>query len=240
MAPQVPVPDIRQAPGPHVFVDDLETLDLANADHHHLSTVLRLRYGDSLTASDGRGRWRTCTFEVPLVAVGPIHESISPMWSITLCVALTKQAKPELAIQKATELGVDRLVLFAAERSVARWDANKRNKIWPRLERIIREAAMQSRQVALPTVEWCENLAEVVERFDGDQFGLARADFCAEPLAHRLESRNRAVAVGPEGGWTDAERAVLPAAVDLGPTVLRAETAAVVAAARMADLRALN
>src|SRR4051794_39478019 len=109
----------------HVFVDDLDALELADDDHHHLARVLRLRTGDELTASDGAGRWRQCRFGTPLEPLSPIEFDEPPQPEITIAFALVKGQRPEWIVQKLTEIGVDRIVPFLAERSVVQWDDEK-------------------------------------------------------------------------------------------------------------------
>lgn len=221
------VNDIRMQPGPHVFVTDLESATLTDDDHHHLQRSLRLRDGDLLTASDGRGRWRSFRFGVPLEIAGPVVEAAPASWPIELALALTKGAKPELAVQKATELGIDRIVVFAADHSVVRWDGDKIVRSLDRLRRVAREAAMQSRRVRVPTLDFVADTAALSSQ------GFARADF-GGPV---IDSSVRTLAIGPEGGWSERERELLLTAVDLGGTVLRAETAAIAAATRMTAFR---
>jgi len=218
-------PDLRLQDGPHVFVDSLDAPALDADDRHHLAKALRLRDGDPLTLSDGAGRWRTAIFTRAVEATGPIHSVPKPEPEITLGIALAKSGKPEFTVQKATELGVDRIVLFPTEHSVVRWDEAKRGKNQVRLRRVAREAAMQSRQVRIPKVEIAASLAEAIA---GER--VARTDFVATTTI----ADHTFLLIGPEGGWSEAERTLVPAAVELGPTVLRAETAAVVAAAALA------
>lgn len=228
MSPVVPPgPDGRH--GPHLFVADLERPELTPADRHHLERVLRLRAGDDLTVGDGDGRWRMVRFAHPLDVAGPILQAPPLSPQLTVAVALTKGDKPELAVQKLTELGVDEVLLFSADRSVVRWDATKRERNLARLRQIARAAAEQSRRVRLPRVDLVDGLAAVVERHPT----VVRAD--RGGTAPGLGATT--VAVGPEGGWSEAERALVPAAVALGGPVLRAETAAVTAGALLAALR---
>lgn len=207
---------------------DLDTLVVADADHHHLSRVLRLRPGDPLTASDGAGAWRRGRFASPLEPAGEIVRDERPAPEITIAFALVKGERPELVVQKLTEVGVDRIVPFVAERSVVRWEPEKTVRQLERLTTVAREAAMQSRRTFLPTVEPVVDFAAVARRS-----GAARADRdgTAPTLAHPL------VLIGPEGGWSDAERDEVVPAVTLGSTVLRAETAAIVAGAMLCGLR---
>ena len=209
--------------GPHAFVDDLEHPVLSDDDAHHLRRVLRLRDGDDLTVADGAGSWRACRFGDALEPVGDIVTVAPPDPALTLAVALTKGAKPELAVQKATELGMDRIVLFTSERSIPRWDDARTAKQLDRLRRVAREASMQCRRVRIPSVEGLLDVAKTRALP-----GAALADMGATPYAGETT-----ILVGPEGGWTAEERVDLPA-VGLGPHVLRAETAAIAAATLMA------
>jgi len=230
------IPDLRVQPGPHVFVADLSHPVLDTDDRHHLAKSLRLRDGDPLSLSDANGSWCTATFGEVVHPTSQIYTALGPQFEIGLGVALTKSAKPEFAVQKATELGIDRIVIFGADHSVVRWDHAKIAKSAVRLRRVAREAAMQSHRVTIPEVQIVADLDELVQSHGVQAHGvdgLARADFGGtEPVRN-----HRFVVVGPEGGWSDRERNVVPNAVDLGPTVLRAETAAVVASSELAKSR---
>ena len=225
-APAVEGPDGSQ--GPHVFVSDLHVLDLDDDDRHHLERVLRLRAGDALTASDGAGRWRPCRFGSPLEAVGEIRNVHRPAPAVTVGFALVKGGRPELIVQKLTELGVDAVRPFTAERSVVRWDAAKVAANHRRLTRVAREACAQSRRCYVPEVAPAVPFAEVA-----GLPGAVRADRGGPPAPADLAT----VLVGPEGGWSDAERRSVPATVGLGPHVLRAETAAIAAGVVLAGVR---
>lgn len=233
--------DLRRQAGPHAFVPDLNAPSLTSDDHHHLARVLRLRDGDPMTLSDGQGRWCTARFAECPEPTGPVVDVPSIGDSTTLAFALTKAGKPELVVQKATEIGVDHIVIFHGEHSVPRWDDNKRTKGQGRLERVAYEAAMQSRQVRLPTVQIVGGLGELLEGLGGARsgaqpLGVARADFGGAPIGPATS----AVIIGPEGGWSERECQLVPETVDLGSTVLRAETAAVIAAANLVATRDLR
>ncbi|MCU1376655.1 MAG: Ribosomal small subunit methyltransferase, partial [Actinomycetia bacterium] len=139
----------------HVFVADVAAPVLDDDDRHHLERVLRLRDGEAVTVADGRGGWRACVF----VAGGSLRPEAdvthvpAPHPPIAVAFALTKGEKPETAVLKLTELGVDRIVPFAAGRSVARWDGDRAAKHVARLRKVAREAAMQSRRAHLPVVD---------------------------------------------------------------------------------------
>lgn len=215
----------------HAFVDDVGSPALAPDDAHHLGRVLRLRAGDLVTVADGRGAWRPCTFAPPgaLEPVGDVVHEPAPVPALTVALAVTKGERPEVAVQKLTELGVDRVLLFHARRSVARWEGERAQRHLERLRRVAREASVQSRRVWLPEIGPLADLASVLALP-----GAALADPGGAPpsLAHPV------VVVGPEGGFTEEERALAARTVALGPLVLRAETAAMAAGALLAGLRA--
>jgi len=212
----------------HAFVPDLVAPELDDRDRHHLERVLRLRVGDELTVSDGRGRWRLCRFGSALDPLGPIAADPDQEPAITVAFALVKGDRNEWIVQKLTELGVDRIVPLVAERCVVKWDATKARRNRERLDLVAREAAMQSRRTWLPTVEAPSDFGEVVTRA-----GAVLADRDGQPPS----LVRPVVLVGPEGGWSDAERAADAPHMTLGPTVLRAETAAIVAGTALCGLR---
>ncbi len=212
-----------------MFVDDLDRPLLADDDLHHLTRVRRLRDGDDLVLGDGVGRWRPARLAGAEPEVtGPVAVAPRPSPEIGVAFALVKGQKPELVVQKLTELGVDRIVPFVAARSVVRWDAAKAGVAASRLAKVAREAARQSRRAWLPTVEPVTTYAEVAARP-----GATRADEGGRPtsLATPL------VMVGPEGGWDDAERLPDQPVVTLSDAVLRAETAAIAAGVLLAAAR---
>jgi 16S rRNA (uracil1498-N3)-methyltransferase len=215
---------------PHVFVADLDLPELDADDHHHLSRVLRLRVGDPLTASDGRGAWRPCRLgsDRLLVIDGAIEHVPRPAPAVGVGFALIKGDRPELVVQKLTELGVDEILPFVAARTVVRRDDARQDKAHQRLVRVAREAAMQSRQAWLPTVHPVTTFASLAGRPD-----VARADRGGDAV----DLRRPVLLIGPEGGWAPEERAACPTAVGLADAVLRAETAAIVAGTLLTALR---
>ena len=132
----------------------------------------------------------------------------------------------EWLVQKCTEVGVDGLVVLTAERSVVRWDGERAERQLQRLRRVAIEAAMQSRRVRLPTITGPVPASE-----------LLPGAVAAEPGGRPLAPSDTIVAIGPEGGWSPSELALASDAVSLGETVLRVETAAVVAATLLTAAR---
>ncbi len=204
---------------------------LADDDRHHLERVLRVRAGDAVTVSDGAGSWRDCRFGPELVTDGEVHHLPAPEPVLTIGFALVKGERPELIVQKLTELGIDRIVAFAADRSVVKWDAERALRHGRRLDRVAREASMQSRRCRLPEIVVAGGFAQVVAA--SSPGALALADRGGEAPTGATTT----VLVGPEGGWTDEERAAVPRRVGLGDHVLRVETAAIAAGVVLGALR---
>ncbi len=232
----------------HVFVDHLEAPSLSDTDEHHLSRVLRLRDGESVTASDGRGGWRSCVWaDGTLRASGDVVTVAAPPQRIGVAFVPVKGDRNEWSVQKLTEIGVDDIILLAPTRhSVVRWsDADKQLR---KLRVVAREAAMQSRRVWLPAVSGLVSLLDALA-----MPGAAVADptatstaLSASPAAPGTvpaspAAPNRAspalIVVGPEGGFDDDEIPANVPRVSLGDTILRAETATLVAATLLAARR---
>jgi 16S rRNA (uracil1498-N3)-methyltransferase len=211
-----------------VVVTSLEQAELDPDDHHHLGRVLRLRPGATVCATDGAGGWRLCSFtgDEVLEPAGDIRHEPFPGRPVTVGFALVKGSRPELVVQKLTELGVDRILAFAAARSVVRWDPERAERNRHRLRRVAREACGQSRRLHLPEVDVCE-LAPLV----GTPGVVA-----AVPAGRALGHMDNTVLIGPEGGWAEDEVTGCEA-VSLGPNVLRAETAAILAGGLLISLR---
>lgn len=220
-------PILRNAAS-HVVVDDLANPSLDDTDAHHLFRVLRLRDGDVVTATDGRGSWRECRVR-GRDSIAPVGELVveSPR-ALPIGVAFVpvKAEKPETTIRQLVEVGVDEIFVIAPTKRAV---AGARDRLNDRAERIVREACMQSRRVFLPAVHLGVPLADVVALS-----GAALAD----PNGSAPTAADRLLVVGPEGGFDDGEVSESIPRVCIGPAVLRAETAALVAGARLVALHA--
>ncbi|MEO1059972.1 MAG: RsmE family RNA methyltransferase [Actinomycetota bacterium] len=214
--------------GPHVFVDDLDDPTFDPDDRHHLVRVLRVRPGDPLTVSDGAGRWRPCVLGDEPEPTGAIVEVPAPAVEITIGFPPVKGDRPDWAVQKLTELGVDRIVVLETEHGVVRWTGERLQRQLSRWRRIAREAAMQSRRVRLPQLDGPRAVGDLA-----GSPGVAMADRSGgtPSLDHPT------ILVGPEGGWSAAERALDGPRVCVGTHVLRVETAALAAAVHLAGQR---
>ena len=213
----------------HVFVDQLDLPTLGDDDQHHLGRVLRLRDGESVTASDGRGQWRACVWRSGALEVaGEVVASAPPSARCAVAFTPVKGDRNEWAVQKLTEIGIDEVIILApTQHSVVRWsDADKQLR---KLRVVAREAAMQSRRVWLPSIVGLLALHEVCA---GDGAAVADPDGVALPAGVSL------VVVGPEGGFAEDELPAGVPRVQLGDTILRAETATLVAATLLVARRA--
>ena len=207
----------------HVLVTSLDDLLIADDDAHHLMRVLRLRDGEVVTATDGCGHWRPGRWRgrPALEPDGGVRTVPVPRPEITIAFAPVKGDRPEWTVQKLTELGIDRVLVLRAERSVVTWEGPRLAKQLERLRRVAKEALMQARLCRLPEIDAPPALPPgALAHFDG------------APLA----SRHHTILIGPEGGWTERELDEREL-VSLGATVLRAETASIAAAVRMSALR---
>lgn len=222
----------------HAFVSDLDQPALRDEDRVHLMRSLRLRPSAQVTVSDGEGRWRWCRLgEALLEPTSAVVAEPAPPYPITVAFALVKGQRPELAVQKLTELGIDRIIPLVADRSVVKWDAAKTTHHFRRFSEISRQAAMQSRRTRLPQLglPGAEPDTERLPRFR-EVAALPNA-VVADDRGEPPSRAGTTVLVGPEGGWSEAEREAGLPRVKLGTNVLRAETAAITAGALLAALR---
>jgi 16S rRNA (uracil1498-N3)-methyltransferase len=208
---------------------------LTGAEAHHAATVRRVRVGEEVTIGDGRGAWLRgeCESVAPREVVVRIIErtdAASPRPRIVLVQALAKGDRDELAVQAATELGVDEIVPWQASRSVSRWDAAKAEKGRTRWATIVREAGKQAHRVWLPDVATVVTTKELARRAAGCTV-LVLEPTAQTPLTSLVLGGDDDIVlvVGPEGGIAPDELATLTeagaVAVRLGDTVLRTSTA---------------
>lgn len=219
------------SPGPHVFVPSRENLQLADHNVDHFERSLRMRDGDPCTVTDGQGAWANAVLRQGgrVEVQGSWRNVAEPRYQTTVAFSLVKGQKPELVVQKLTEIGVDRIVGLMADRSVVRWDEAKVDKALLRWRRIALEASMQSHRVRLPEIVGVVGSRSFFSSADD----VALANFGGAPV----DDQRRCIAVGPEGGWTAEELQLVSGRVSLGDGVLRAETAAIVAGTLMAAAR---
>jgi 16S rRNA (uracil1498-N3)-methyltransferase len=224
------------------FVDSIRggVAELRGEEARHLTRVLRVEAGQRFEISDNRAAYLAEIVEargdrVVFRVEAPLEPAEAPV-AVTLCAALIKFDRFEWIVEKATELGVARIVPVEAMRTEkGLFEASrKRSERW---ERIARESSQQSRRTTLPEIAAGARFAEALGTEAEARLFLEEAA-TAPPLLRAIGGRRvatAAVLLGPEGGWTDREREQAAAAgwtaVSLGPQILRAETAAVAALA---------
>lgn len=214
---------------------------------HHLGHVLRAQVGQLYELSDGSAAWLARIesvapkrVEFALIEELPLSE---PAVDVTLLLSMVKFDAFEWAIEKATELGVSRIVPLAAARSEKGLlaAATKRSERW---QKILLESSQQSRRLRVPHLG---QLAKPTQAFAAQtaDFRLMLSERSEAPSVRRslaslsqLKSPATAsLAIGPEGGWTDDELSAARAAgfreASLGQLILRTETAVVAALASL-------
>jgi 16S rRNA (uracil1498-N3)-methyltransferase len=227
------VPDLPEGGG---------AVTLAEAPSRHVR-VLRLRAGDQVVLFDGKGRAApaclesvgdqvVCQAEKPMVAEAKRSR-------VVLMLAVPKGPKLDDCVRMATELGVDEVALVYTERTIPRWDPERSRSRVDRLTRIASEAAAQCERNDVPIVhgprpsrDWLEGMPEDAR---GVLFGArARGALKLDGIPEQVWC-----AVGPEGGFSDAEIALFEGAgfalASLGTWVLRVETAVPAALAIVRD-----
>jgi 16S rRNA (uracil1498-N3)-methyltransferase len=229
---------------PVFLVDALPSGDSAVLDGpegRHAATVRRLRAGEELVLSDGSGDQVRCVVEegskdsLRLTVVDRWTEPV-PSPRVVLAQALVKGERGELAVELATEAGVDAVVPWRASRCVAKWEDGPRGaKALARWRSTAREAAKQARRARVPSVDEPVSTAGLVRMAASASATLVLHESATERLSEiELPAQgDLLLVVGPEGGISEQELAMLTEAgaqvVRLGPTVLRASTAAAVA-----------
>jgi 16S rRNA (uracil1498-N3)-methyltransferase len=226
------------------FVDEVRNgmADITGDEAHHLTRVLRVEAGQRYEISDNRSVFlaevETARKDWVVFRVLEPVAGYEPNVRLALFLSLVKFDRFELAIEKATELGVHSITPVESERTEKGLaeGASKRMERW---HRILVESSQQARRVRLPTLHAPVKLADALHftsthHFLLDEQRAARPLFAALPEI-RQQDDPVALLVGPEGGWTDHERAQASALqwrpVSLGPNILRTETAAAAALA---------
>jgi len=233
-------------------------LELSESDRHHLTRVLRLGTGDRIAVVDTEGRAAEATLvasssESVTADVGPVIERPRRP-CVVLAAGIARRERMEFTIQKATELGVSEIWPLASARCVVRLDEDRAGRRGDRWRRIAEEAAKQSQRSEVPVVREAMSVDVLLAeagRFDVILVPWEEAASTAVGIGEALDAEDATadasvlVVVGPEGGFEAAEVDALQDSgariVSLGSTVLRTETAAMVAVALTAyELGALG
>lgn len=233
----------------------VESVDITNGeavitgdDVKHISRVMRYQIGDQVICSDHMGNSYQCaisaidTKQVDLRIVAEIVESNEPMTKITLYQGLMKADKMEWVLQKGTEIGISAFVPVEMKFSVTKWEADRRDKKLDRWRKIVKEAAEQSHRSIIPDVQSAISFQSLVKERAGKHsltvLAYEKSEHSQGILAlirQYPDIRDVAIIIGPEGGVSEQERLLAiehgVQLVNLGPRILRAETAGLIAAA---------
>jgi 16S rRNA (uracil1498-N3)-methyltransferase len=225
------------APGDRLDAQPGDEVALTGPEAHHAATVRRVRTGEAVTVGDGHGTWLTGECESVssrevIVRVTSRTDVPPPAPRVVLVQALAKGDRDELAVQTATELGVDEIVPWQSARSVSRWADAKAEKGRARWAAIVREAAKQAHRAWLPEVAPLATTAMLTDRAAASRVVVleptATARLADVPF-DASDPRDVVLVVGPEGGIAPDELATLERAgatpARLGDTVLRTSTA---------------
>jgi 16S rRNA (uracil1498-N3)-methyltransferase len=201
---------------------------IEGADARHLARSLRARPGEKIEVVDPDGWMLSVRLE--LVSDSKIEGTVAserehapePSRHVVVAIAQLPSTALELVLSRCTEVGASAFHIVEAHRSVARGERKER---W---QTIIREAAMLAGRIRVPIVAGPAPLAEVVAERPNPVMLVRGAP---APLASMPLPREVTLLIGPEGGWTDKELALVPEHAGLGPRNLRADTAAIVATA---------
>lgn len=215
-----------------------ETFISGGADTHHMKNVMRFKPSQQFHMVDAAKKAFLCEVTgvdevIHYKAVYELDEDPELPVETTVFCPLLKGEKFDWMIQKATELGAHHFKIFDADRSIVKLDHKKRTKRLQRYQKIIREAAEQSRRNSLPDIDFSTSLKK------SDFSGFSTVLFAYEAnvghpaasmdkvLGNLSENQKIALVFGPEGGFTESEVQVMEDyhSIRLGARILRAETA---------------
>jgi 16S rRNA (uracil1498-N3)-methyltransferase len=207
---------------------------LEGPEARHAVTVSRIAVGEQLSIGNGRGLVVTGTVTVAThtlleLAIETSVETPRASPAIVLAQALAKGDRDELAIQAATELGVDAVIPWQAARSISRWEGAKVAKGIDRWTAVVREATKQSIRAWIPDVLDLATTKQLARLADSTRVLVLEPTATLSLTEVELDDRDLVLVVGPEGGVSPQELESLVAAgavtVRMGSNVLRTSTA---------------
>ena len=233
---------------PVFVVDQLDVIGsefvLEGPEGRHAVSVKRLRPGEDVVLTDGRGRWAEGVVKAAegkdrlvVMDLESVHEEPAESPRITVVQSLPKGDRGELAVETMTEVGVDAIVPWAASRCVTQWKGDRGLRSLGKWRATAREAGKQSRRVRFPEVADVATTKQVAALLAEADFAAVLHESGAEPLATaQLPAEGEIVlVVGPEGGVSPEELELFgqagARAFRLGRSVLRTSTAGTAAAA---------
>lgn len=225
----------------HFYIsEELETaavgdrVAITGAEARHAVTVSRLAVGETVSIGNGAGLVVTgpiVTAEHTELAISVAFVRVEPRRTpaVFLAQALAKGDRDELAVQAATELGVDGVIPWSAARSISRWEGAKIAKGRDRWSAVVREASKQSLRAWIPDVLDLVTTKQLVRLAEGARMLVLEPTAAATLGDLETDGRDLILVVGPEGGIAPQELDALSAAgasvVRLGDEVLRTSTA---------------
>lgn len=212
-----------------------DTIILDSKDLHHIKNVMRMQKEDKVEVVKNNEVY-LCeileNYEIKIVNKIPNIKKETPQ--IILAVALIKEQKQDLVLQKATELGVDIIIPLSLSRCVVKLDKEKFSKKKPRWETICKEASEQSKRNNIPIITPIHTIQELSQIDATLKIVLDTKEFyqsIKNVLHNHPNCAKIIIVIGPEGGITKEEISFLKnngyQSVSLGPNILRAETAAI-------------
>lgn len=217
-----------------------QEMKITGLDAKHIIKVLRMPVGEKIqiVSSDHVNALMEISALTADAAflrfVEPILASNEPSIELILVQGLPKGDKMDYIVQKATELGVSKIIVLAMERSIVKLDNSKAEKKQQRWQKIAMEAAKQSKRDIIPKIEYASSLKKLMEYYTG-KIILAYEEENTNSLKHALtkdrETRRIMVIIGPEGGLTTEEVGLAKnkgaEIITLGKRILRTETAGI-------------
>lgn len=219
-------------------------IEIPENDAHYLGSVLRLRKGDELIVFNGRGEERHAAVRrlsrhgSELAVIADVEPLAEPQLAVVLIQALVKSDAMDTIVQKATELGVSAIHAVKTDFSVVKLDAERAARRSAHWRRVARSACEQCGRHRPPPIHVAESLDACLASLPGNALRLVLQPGAERrPPAAGRRPESVCLLVGPEGGFSDADLALIDAGgfvrVGLGPRVLRADTAAIAACAMM-------
>ena len=203
---------------------------LNDDDWYHIRTVMRMNDYDLVEIVYQKELYIGKINNKIVECIKKVEQKISKKIDVTLIIPLLKEFKMDLILQKSTELGVERIIPFVAERSIIKLDPNKEIKKINRWQKIIKEASEQSKRLDIPVLTGIKTLKELID-IDGIKL-VCSTTVKENTIKNVLKNNDKcdkiAILIVPEGGLTTAEEEFLTnndfIGVTLGDLIMRVET----------------
>jgi 16S rRNA (uracil1498-N3)-methyltransferase len=223
-----------------IFVSPLHAGDLVvhGDEHHYLSRVRRARVGDEIEIVDGEGKRARATITAmreteTVLAIGEVQEIAAAPPRVRVLVPWIKGDRMDVCLEKLVEVGADEIVVWPAARAVVKLDGERRATRVAHHQAALQAAARQCGRANIPTISAADSLGAAIAALPA-----LGARFVLDPMADRAKMVPHdevTLVSGPEGGLAPSELDALGAqgfvGIGLGPRVMRAETAPVIAVA---------